>query len=185
MRRAFLTAHHGLKTHHNRENFEFKLLKFFRETIKSQCDLGFYTEDLLKFEPKLDISEFTSNKIWFLKDAYIDVEGIDHREKMIEIYEKEGTIDSLVNYMKEICPKRPENSQQAFLRVKKAKEDLRQYLREIEEKSGNEIQDFQVILVAHSNVLRHFTATSVSDKFKPVGDHYFQNAEILEYEFEY
>lgn len=171
------------------ENFngnpKWKLIKFFRETIKSQCDLGYSTLELAKDYPDLDLTEF-KDKLWFLKDAYISLENapVDHKEKMLEAHEENPGIESLVGYMKEICPVRVETPEQAYLRVKKGKEVLREYLRGLE-KDGEELKDFEVMFVAHSNVLKHFTAESVTDQFKPVGFHYFQNAEILEFNFEY
>lgn len=128
MRRAVLTGKIALENLD--KNPQWKLIKWFRETIKSQCDLGYHTSKLKETYPDLDISEF-EDKIWFLNSAYISLENpeIDHKKNMIEAFEQNPDIESLVEYMKEISPVRVENNEQAYLRVKKGKEELRDYLR--------------------------------------------------------
>jgi len=95
--------------------------------------------------------------------------------------------------MQEISPKRIEDSFQASSRVAKAKEVLGNELRKIEAETGADIKPFSVLLVAHSNFLRHFTGTGLTSKngetsgedMVPKDSHRFQNAEIFEYVFEY
>lgn len=163
----------------------YKLIRWFRESIKSQCDLAYFTSELAQEYPDLDITEF-ADKLWFLKDAYVPLENpeVDHRKIMIEEYEKNPSEETLVKYMERVSPVRVETNEQAYLRIENAKNALREYMRELEA-SGNEIKDFELVVTAHSNVLKYFTADSVDEKFKPVGFHYFQNAEVLEFEIDY
>ena len=147
--------------------------------------------------PELDLS-LIKNKFW-LFDHYITSETseVDHRQEILARMESKSTdqekLDAIIDYMAEISPKRIEDSYQASNRVAKAKQVVGAHLREIEAHTGADIKPNSVLLVAHSNFLRHFTGTGLASKngessgedMVPKDSHRFQNAEIFEYVFEY
>lgn len=168
---------------------KFKVLPWCRETMKSQCDLAFHTDKLNQEYPDLDTS-LVQGKFWFL-DFYVPlheatVQHVDLiRQKMAEKDSNEEKLQSIVDYMKSVSPTRIENEQQAHLRVLRAKEQLASELRQIEAETGKDIQDFNIVLVAHSNFLRNFTGEGLGKDLKPINCHRFMNGEIFEYNFKY
>lgn len=168
----------------------FKLIPWFRETMKSQCDLAFYTNKVKEEFPDLDVS-MCENRFWFL-DAYIPLEDlpVQHVEEIKKrISAVEGDDDdklkAIVEYMKEVSPTRIENERQAEQRVLKGKEVLAQQLRNIEAETGKDIETNSVALFAHSNCLRHFTGEGLGEDLHPINCHRFKNGEVYEFNFEY
>lgn len=57
-------------------------------------------------------------------------------------------------------------------------------MREKKEK-GEEVKDGELVLFGHSNMIINFTATKFDEEGRPQDGERLQNAEIIEYEFEY
>jgi hypothetical protein len=58
LRRAVATGKIAMEEHPNHVNgsVKFKLIPWFRETMKSQCDLAFHTKKIHEKYPDLDLS---------------------------------------------------------------------------------------------------------------------------------
>ena len=170
LRRAVATATIGLGKYpyKERNNLKFKAEPWLRETVKSQCDIPYFTDSLKELYPELDLSAI-HEKFWFL-EQYVSSETneVDHREQLkTRIAQKdtdEEKLSAIIDYMQEISPKRIEDSQQTSKRVAHAKEVVGSHLRQIEAVSGQDIKHNSVLLVAHSNFLRHFSGSGLASK---------------------
>lgn len=169
MRRAVQTMMIGLENypHKERNQMKIKLHPWFRESIKSQCDIALLTKDNIQY-PELDLSLLKDN-FWFL-ESIISSGGneVDHREKILEriagIQDDLDKVHAIVDYLKEISPERIEDPYQCIERVSNAKKILGEQLRQIEQETGQDIKPNSILVVAHSNFLRNFTGTGLVQK---------------------
>lgn len=62
--------------------------------------------------------------------------------------------------------------------MKTVKERLKHFI------NSKNVENDQILLVAHSNFLKHFTSTHLNEKTnKPEGHHTFLNSEYMNYKF--
>jgi hypothetical protein len=178
-----LTGKIATKTHPNSDDISWKAVPWMRETIKSNCDLACFTQKIKEEFPDLDVSD-CEDPIWFLRDVFVPAEsGVDHQAKMIAAWEEKPDVQSLIDYMQSISPERIESPWQAYQRAQRAKQEVAKEIKKFVEENGAQ-SEIQILLVAHSNFLRNFTASGFNQENQTLVDPIrFQNAEINEFEF--
>lgn len=97
----------------------------------------------------------------------------------LKLTENDKILETIVQKMKEMSPERLETGQQARRRMNQVKSRLRSFI------STQKISENNIIIVAHSNFLKHFTSTYLNPETgKPEGHHTFLNSEYIQYELE-
>ena len=136
------------------------------ETV-SQCDLALFTHELRKEYPDFDWSrfeEFELPVIWFLYviDENGTPENVAMKHKLIDAWKKDPRVESLVDIMKQSWPVTAEGPKNILSRVSKAKEQLKQFVKE------NNVQDNELLVVSHTVCLKYLTTTKFDESDEPL-----------------
>jgi len=153
---------------------------YIKEVTFSQCDLGLFTHELRKEYPDVDwscLDEFELPIIWFLYviDENGTPENVAMKHKLIDAWKKDPQVESLVDIMKQSWPVKVEGPKNILGRVLKAKEQLKQFVKE------NNVQDNELLVVSHSISLKYLTTTKFDESGEPLEFKWFKNAEVGEY----
>jgi len=132
---------------------EYVVIPHLREVLSQQADIGYYSVDFLKDYAFIDTSLLPKHNLWFL-DCYEDILEDHYGKRIREQYEKKAEPETIMSFMSLHYPN-IERPAQTILRVKKAKELIRDFIRKKEEK-GVHVEDDQILIISHSRTLRFF-----------------------------
>lgn len=179
MRRTLMTAENSLKNYPGK--LEWTLLPWIREILMSQCDLGIHCLEHLKSMPYIDPSPLNNDPLWFLTYYVEDERKL--AQEMREAYKNNPTELSLINVLKKYFPEF-ESPKQMYARIEKVKEWVRNFVAE-KERNGIEVKDEELIIVAHSRILRYlFGVFTLDGEVIPEREVFFKNAETAVHEFD-
>lgn len=183
LQRATNTAIISVGKHPN--PLQWRWIPEFREALCSNCDVANHTKDLKEKHDFFQADdEFYKDPVWFLRHIP-ELEGSSEFAKQaIKVYEDSEDFFAVTQFMKSIYPYKLESFRQIRARIENGKERLRNFLRSRAE-AGEEVQDLELILVAHSIMIKTFTATEFSETGLPLNGTHLQNAELMEFDLEY
>lgn len=182
LRRAFYTMTKTLENYKYKENIQKYIVNpYIKEVAWSNCDMGLFTHKLREENPSFDwtcIDKFEDPRIWFLEiiDEAGSPENQELKHKLIEAWKKDPQVKTLLDILESVFPLRAEGEKSIEARVNKAKEQLNEFIKE------NNVQDNELLVVSHSQVLKRWTTTKVDEDGNPSEFYWFNNAEIKEFE---
>ena len=181
MRRTVQTAVISLKDYPGIVSW--KVLPWLREILHGQNDLGLHSCEHLKNYPFIDAAELQDNPLWFLDyyDESRDVSG--HAKKMKDLYLSSPSAKTLIEYLKGQFPNIESHGQMEH-RVTKIKETVRSFV-EPQRSQGVEVRDGEIILIAHSRLIRHmYGCFDENGQVVPARDLKFKNSEVRPFDLD-
>jgi hypothetical protein len=137
-----------------------------------------FTLQLKQDNPEMDwsfLDQFEDPRIWFL-EVIADNTPNSMKSQMIAAWKKDPKVESIIGVMEPVFPERGEPEHAIKARVDTEKEKLRKYVKE------NNIGDLEMCIVAHSQVLKRWTAEYIDDAGNPMNSIWLENAQIIEFE---
>lgn len=180
MRRALLTGLISFKGYPR--PLQYSIEPWAREILLSQCDIGYYALELLKEHPEIDASRLKNDRLWFL-DYYVDDPEKQNAVRLREAFAKEPKIETIVNFFRESFPNLETNSQM-HARTQKLKESLAKFIAD-KKAAGMNVGDGEIVLVAHSKILRYFIGGFDEQGNQVHGKEELKNTQIMEVDFDY
>jgi len=186
MKRTIQTASIIFKDHTSKPKFLVHPL--FREHIHYSCDVASPVDILEETFSDLELDwtlmkNFEDRDLWHITDFFDET---TRNELLEEIKKKAQTPEEIRKIVGEVMmekskgqhPKPLESYDVLAKRIEKAKEELKQLVREVG-------PDESIAIVAHWAFLRYFTSTRFGEKLNPLDGYDFRNCEVLEYIVEY
>src|SRR3990167_10284738 len=180
MRRALLTGLHSFKEYPT--PIEYTIEPWAREILLSQCDIGYHAIDLLKQHPEIDSSVLKNDRLWFL-DYYVDNPEQNYAPRLREAYAKAPKIETVVNFFRENFT-HLESYSQMHARTHRLKQSLAKFIAN-KQAAGVTVGDGEIVLVAHSKILRYFIGGFDEHGEQVHGKEELKNTQIIEFDFDY
>lgn len=185
LRRVIQTFENCMDSHPNFENLDIKFNENLREVLWSNSDVAIWhagCNKSIKYKEKYDwdfLEKYHDPKFWFLENCTLEkyIEACVQLESATSDEEK---LTLLLEYMFETYePEEFESYKHCYLRVDKAKDQIRQLCIDEGYKDG------ELLIVAHGNTIKNWTATGLNENWKCVqGVVKPKNCEIFEYELD-
>ena len=164
------------------KDLKVSFMDLLRERLCSNADVACWTQqekESLRFPELYDwsfLDNFQDKKFWFLENGSKQM-----YEKAARLFENAGKDDeSKLKALIDDLVQHWEDSKSIYDRSQKSKESIRQIIKE------ENLNDDEVIVICHHDLLKYFTWTKVNDNYDPMdGDwHNFENTECLSYELD-